>query len=173
MADEHSGRRLFIRSFSRARTYARLHEECPLLLSDLNKHWNCGLKSAKFPSIQIIDSPFSDSQVVKCQQLDWLYEHADIVRLVVAGHADRMRLYLLTAATNKPFVHATSDIWVWSTMAEWQWQGKAEKTSSSATFSTKILHGLTRTRTRASAVRCRWLTAWVMARDMLALFCNF
>jgi hypothetical protein len=41
---------------------------------------------------------------------------------------------------------------------KWKWQGK--------TCPPQIPHGLTRDRTRAYAVRGRWLTAWAMARPM-------
>jgi hypothetical protein len=47
----------------------------------------------------------------------------------------------------------------WRATAEWYWQGKTEELCPSQTP-----HGLTRPRTRASAVRGRRLTAWATAR---------
>jgi hypothetical protein len=51
---------------------------------------------------------------------------------------------------------------------EWNWQGKTEvrgeKPVSVLLFPSQVLHGLTRHRTWASAVRGRRLTAWTMAR---------
>jgi hypothetical protein len=51
---------------------------------------------------------------------------------------------------------------------EWTWQGKTEvlgeKPVPVPLCPPQIPHGLTRDRTRASAARCRQLTAWAMAR---------
>jgi hypothetical protein len=51
---------------------------------------------------------------------------------------------------------------------EWNWQGKTEvfggKLVPVPHCPTQIPHELTGDRTRASAVRCRRLTAWTMAR---------
>jgi hypothetical protein len=58
--------------------------------------------------------------------------------LVVPG--DGVRWCLWTAATSGPIVHLPDDIWAWSVMVEWYWQGKIkelrEKTCPSATLST-------------------------------------
>jgi hypothetical protein len=53
---------------------------------------------------------------------------------------------------------------------EWNWQGKTEiferKPVPVPLCPPQIPHGLTRNRTRASAVRGRRLTAWAMARPL-------
>jgi hypothetical protein len=55
---------------------------------------------------------------------------------------------------------------------EWNWQGKTkvrgEKPVPVPHCPQQIPHGLTRDRTRASAVRGRPVTAWAMARPLLA-----
>jgi hypothetical protein len=59
---------------------------------------------------------------------------------------------------------------------EWNWQGKTEelgeKPASVPLCQPQIPHGLTRDRTRASAVGGRRLTAWVMARLKPRLTCE-
>jgi hypothetical protein len=54
---------------------------------------------------------------------------------------------------------------------EWNWQGKTEELGEKPVpvplCPPQIPHGLTRDRTRASAVRGRRLTAWTMARPYL------
>jgi hypothetical protein len=56
---------------------------------------------------------------------------------------------------------------------EWDWQGKTEVLGEKPVLvplcPTQIPHGLTRDRTRASAVRGRRLTAWAMARHVGAI----
>jgi hypothetical protein len=55
---------------------------------------------------------------------------------------------------------------------EWNWQGKTEvlgeKPVPGPLCPTQTPHGLTRHRTRASAVGGRWLTAWAMALQIKA-----
>jgi hypothetical protein len=74
----------------------------------------------------------------------------------------------MTAATNGHIVHLPDDIWVCRTTVEWYRQGKpeelGEKLVSVPLCPPQIPHGLTRARTRASAVRGQRLTAWVTAR---------
>jgi hypothetical protein len=57
---------------------------------------------------------------------------------------------------------------------EWNWQGKTEvlgeKPVPVPLSPPQIPHGLTRDRTRASAVRGRRLTAWAVARPQLFLY---
>jgi hypothetical protein len=59
---------------------------------------------------------------------------------------------------------------------EWNWQGKTEvlgeKPVSVPLCPPQIPHGLTRDRTRASAVGGRRLTAWAMARPLPYLRVN-
>jgi hypothetical protein len=59
-------------------------------------------------------------------------------------------------------------IWVWSATVEWYWQGKTEELGEKPVpvplCPPQIPHGLTRARSRASAVRGRRLTTWAMAR---------
>ena len=56
---------------------------------------------------------------------------------------------------------------------EWNWQGKPEVLGENPVpvplCPPQIPHGLTRDRTRASAVRGRRLTAWAMARSLLRM----
>jgi hypothetical protein len=64
-------------------------------------------------------------------------------------------------------------IWVCRPTVEWYWQGKAEelweKPLPVPLCPPEIPHGLTRARTRASAVRGRRLTTWAMSRPNLHL----
>jgi hypothetical protein len=57
---------------------------------------------------------------------------------------------------------------VWRETVEWYWQGKTEELGKKPVpvplCPPQIPHGLTRTRTRASAVRGRRLTNWALAR---------
>jgi hypothetical protein len=57
-------------------------------------------------------------------------------------------------------------IWVWRATVEWYWQGKPEELGEKPVpvplCPPQIPHGLTRERTRASAVRGRRLTTWAM-----------
>jgi hypothetical protein len=59
-------------------------------------------------------------------------------------------------------------IWVWRATVEWYWQEKTEELGEKPVpvplFPPHIPHGLTRARTRASAVRGRRLTTWDKAR---------
>jgi hypothetical protein len=59
-------------------------------------------------------------------------------------------------------------IWVWRATVEWHWQGKPEELGEKPVpvplCPPQISHGLTRARTRASAVTGRQLTTWAMAR---------
>jgi hypothetical protein len=55
--------------------------------------------------------------------------------IVIVLHVDRVRLCLLTAATNGPIVHPPGGVWTWRVMEEWYWRGKP-KHCSSATLST-------------------------------------
>jgi hypothetical protein len=65
-------------------------------------------------------------------------------------------------------------IWVWRATVEWYWQGKTEELGEKPVpvplCPPQIPHGLTRARTRDSAVRGRRLTTWVMARNIAQLF---
>jgi hypothetical protein len=58
-------------------------------------------------------------------------------------------------------------IWVWRATVEWYWQGKTEdlgeKPVTVPLCPPQSPHGLTRARTRASAVTGRRLTTWTMA----------
>jgi hypothetical protein len=71
-------------------------------------------------------------------------------------------------------------IWVWRPTMEWYWQGKTEELGEKPVpvplCPPQIPHGLTRERTRASAVRGRRLTTWAMARPRSvpwhSFFCN-
>jgi hypothetical protein len=61
-------------------------------------------------------------------------------------------------------------IWVWRATVEWYWQGKfGEKPVPVPLCPPQIPQGLTRPRTRASAVRCRRLTTWSMSRPPCGL----
>jgi hypothetical protein len=59
-------------------------------------------------------------------------------------------------------------IWVWRATVEWYIDGKTEELGKKPVpvplCPPQITHGLTRARTRASAVRGRRLTTWAMAR---------
>jgi hypothetical protein len=59
-------------------------------------------------------------------------------------------------------------IWVWRATVEWYWQGKTEELREKPVpvplCPPQIPHGLTRARTRASAVWGRRLTTWAMPR---------
>jgi hypothetical protein len=100
-------------------------------------------------------------------------------RLVVAAvvHVDGVKICLRTAASNGPVVHPPR--WYMSTESHSvvtlgggnRWSRR--KTCHSAIFycTPQIPHGLTRSRTRASAVRYRRLTAWAMARHFWDLLC--
>jgi hypothetical protein len=58
---------------------------------------------------------------------------------------------------------------VWRAMVEWYWQGKTElgeKPVPVPLYPPQIPHGLTRARTRAPAVRGRWLKTRTMARPL-------
>jgi hypothetical protein len=65
-------------------------------------------------------------------------------------------------------------IWVWIATVEWHWQGKTEelgeKPVSVLLCAPQIPHGLTRARTRASAVRGRRLTTWAVARPLQGIY---
>jgi hypothetical protein len=62
-------------------------------------------------------------------------------------------------------------IWVWRATVEWYWQGKTEELGGIPVpvplCPPQIPHGLTRARSRASAVRGRRLTTWAMARPFV------
>jgi hypothetical protein len=82
-------------------------------------------------------------------------------------HVDGVRLCLWTAATNRPVFHPADD----NEYGEPRWndidRGKpknSDENQSESHFFHHIPHGLTGARTRASAMRGRWLTAWAMAR---------
>jgi hypothetical protein len=68
-------------------------------------------------------------------------------------------------------VHPPGDMWAWRAMLKWYWQGKTEELGEDPVpllFSPpQIPHGLTRARSRPSAVRGLRLTAWAMARPWL------
>jgi hypothetical protein len=57
-------------------------------------------------------------------------------------------------------------IWIWRATVEWYWQGKIEELGEKPVpvqlCPPQIPHGLTRARTRASAVRGRRLTTWAV-----------
>jgi hypothetical protein len=61
-------------------------------------------------------------------------------------------------------------IWVWRATVEWHWQGKTEELGDKPVpvllCPPQILHGMIPSRTRASAVRGRWLTTWAMAQPL-------
>jgi hypothetical protein len=84
----------------------------------------------------------------------------------VVVHVDGVRMWLWTTANNRPIVHPLGDIW--GAMVEWYWQGKTKELGEILITVTllppQIQHGLTRAQSRASAVRCRRLTAWAIAR---------
>jgi hypothetical protein len=65
-------------------------------------------------------------------------------------------------------LHIPQMIWVWRAMVEWYIDGKTEELGEKPVpmplCSPQIPHGLTRVRTRASAVRGRRLATWAMAR---------
>jgi hypothetical protein len=67
-------------------------------------------------------------------------------------------------------------IWLWRATVEWYWQGKTEELVEKPVpvplFPPQIPYGLTRARTRASAVRGRRLTTWAMARSHFVLRTN-
>jgi hypothetical protein len=88
--------------------------------------------------------------------------------LFFSGEGPRSRRYGRTAALRlivQPYDVAPM---------EWNWQGKAEvlgeKPVPMPLCPLQILHGLTRNRTRASAVGGRRLTAWAMARPRYDMF---
>jgi hypothetical protein len=62
------------------------------------------------------------------------------ILVVAVVHVDGMKHHLWAVATNRSTVHATGDMWIWTTMVELQWLGKTEKlkrkTCPSATLST-------------------------------------
>jgi hypothetical protein len=64
-------------------------------------------------------------------------------------------------------------IWVWRATVEWYWQGKTEKVGEKPVpvplCPPQTPHGLTRGRTRASALRGRRLTTWAMARPVICV----
>jgi hypothetical protein len=66
------------------------------------------------------------------------------------------------------------DIWVCSATMEWYWQDKTEqlgeKSIPVSLCPPQILHGLTRTRTQANALRGQRLTTWAMARSLCWLY---
>jgi hypothetical protein len=92
--------------------------------------------------------------------IDWLIDVL-IHSLITVVRVDGVRLCLWTAATKGPIVHPPGDIWVWRATVEWYWQGKTEE--KPAPVPLRTLHGLSRARTRASAVRGRRLTAWTIS----------
>jgi hypothetical protein len=65
-------------------------------------------------------------------------------------------------------------VWVWRATVECYWQGKTKELGENPVpvpfCPPQILYGLTRARTRASAVRGRRLTVWAMARPKLLLY---
>jgi hypothetical protein len=75
--------------------------------------------------------------------------------------------YLWTAPTNGPTFHPADDTRVWWSTVQLYWHGKTkeleEKPVPVPLCSSQISYGLTRARTRASTVKGRRLTAWVMA----------
>jgi hypothetical protein len=81
-----------------------------------------------------------------------------------------MRLSL-TAATDWPIVNHPHGIWVCRVTVKWYWQGKTEELGEKPVpvppCPSQILHGLSRARSRASAVTGRRLTAWAMARPSI------
>jgi hypothetical protein len=69
-------------------------------------------------------------------------------------------------------LHIPQMIWVWKATVEWYWQGKTEELGEKPVpvpLCPQISHGLTRARTRASAVRGRCLTTWAMARPFFMI----
>jgi hypothetical protein len=68
-------------------------------------------------------------------------------------------------------------IWVWRATVEWYWQGKTEELGEKPVpvplCPPQIPYGLTRARTRASAVRGRRLTTWAMARPTKSVLVIF
>jgi hypothetical protein len=70
-----------------------------------------------------------------------------------------------------PCRSSPDDIWVWRAMVEWYRQGGTEelgeKPAPMPLCPPQIPHRLTRTHTRISAVRDRWLIAWAMARPKI------
>jgi hypothetical protein len=120
--------------------------QCGLTVMDFSSEYNCKRLLYKLLSAGNTDSRIS------CHILQ----------------VDGVRPRLWTATTNGPTVHPPHDTWVWTATVEWYWQGKPEhlgnKPAPVPFCPPQIPHGLTRARTRASAVRDRRLTAWAMAR---------
>jgi hypothetical protein len=65
-------------------------------------------------------------------------------------------------------------LWVWRATVEWYLQGKTEELGEKPVpvplCWPQIPHGLTRARTRASAVRGRRLITWAMARPFIGVY---
>jgi hypothetical protein len=83
---------------------------------------------------------------------------------------DGVRESLWTATTNGHIVHPRM-IRIWRARVEWLWQNRnlEENTVPVPLCTSQIQLGLTRERTRFSAVKDRRLTAWSMARPFLGL----
>jgi hypothetical protein len=85
-----------------------------------------------------------------------LCNHLIVFAQSLVVHVDGVRLYLWTAATNRPTVHTPGDIWVRGAMVEWYRQEKTkelEKPVPVPLCPPQIPHGPT----QASAARCWWL----------------
>jgi hypothetical protein len=93
--------------------------------------------------------------------------------VVVVFHAGGVRRCLWIAVTVGPIYHPPDDILVSRATVEWYLQGKAEepidKPNPVQLCLPHVPHGLNRLRTRASASRGSWLTAWAMARPLVVV----
>jgi hypothetical protein len=89
---------------------------------------------------------------------------------VFVFHIDGVGLRLWTEAFNGPIVHLPDGIWVWTATVEWYWPEKTkelgEKPVPVLLCPPQIPHGVNRARTLPSAVICRRLSSWAMARTI-------
>jgi hypothetical protein len=98
------------------------------------------------------------------------------IYMLVVVHVDGARLCLWTAVSNGPISYPPVDIWEWRATVKWHWQEKTEELGEESVpvplCQPQIRHGLTRARTRVSALGGR--PAWAMARPIcwLAIICS-
>jgi hypothetical protein len=97
--------------------------------------------------------------------------HSDF--LSIEWLCDGVRLTSLNCCHYRTHCSSPDDMWVWRTTVDWYWQGKTEELGEKPVplplCPPQISSGLTRARSRASAVRGQWLTAWAMARAGLPI----